>query len=72
MRIFVAAKPRAREDGVEQTDQTHFVVACKALPVNGRANQAIIRLLAGHLGVSFARIVLVSGHSTRQKVFEIN
>ena len=51
MKIFVTAKPNAREDKVEKIDDTHFVVWTTELPVKGQANFAIIKLLAEYFGV---------------------
>lgn len=71
MRIFVTAKTRAREEGVEQKDDTHFVVSVKAMPVEGKANDAIIRLLAKHLKVAKSSLVLRSGATGKNKVFDL-
>ncbi len=37
-------------------------------PEDGRANEAVLRLLAETLDVPRARVALVSGHSSRDKV----
>ncbi|MDP2705675.1 MAG: DUF167 domain-containing protein [bacterium] len=71
MRIFVSAKPAAREESIEKIDETHFVVAVKEPPIQGRANQAIIRALAEYFNVSSSQIAIVSGWTSRQKVIEI-
>ncbi len=71
MKIFVQAKPNAKEEGVERIDDTHFKVSVKEPPRRGEANRAIARALAEHLGVAPSRIRLVLGFSSRQKVFEV-
>lgn len=71
MRIFVTAKTRAREEGVEQKDATHFVVSVKAMPVEGKANDAIIRLLAKHLKIPKSHLTLRSGATGKNKVFDL-
>ena len=71
MKIFVAAKPNAKEEMVEETSPTHFRVAVKEPPVQGRANAAIIKALAGHFGVSPRRVRLISGFASKNKMFEI-
>lgn len=72
MRLFVTAKTRAREEGVERKDDTHFVVSVKAMPVEGKANDAIVKLLATHLKVSKSALTLRSGATGKNKVFEVN
>ena len=37
-------------------------------PEDGRANEAVLRLLAQTLGVPRASVTLVSGHSSRDKI----
>ncbi|MEK9183119.1 MAG: DUF167 domain-containing protein [Patescibacteria group bacterium] len=71
MKIFVQAKPNAREEKIEKIDGTHFTVAVREPPVNGLANAAIRKALAGHFKVAPSRVQLASGFSSRNKVFEI-
>lgn len=71
MKINVKAKPEAREEKVEKVDETNFVVSVKEPPVQGRANSAIVRALADYFKVSNSQVRLISGFSSRQKVFEI-
>lgn len=71
MKIFVGAKPGSKNEEVEEIDENHFVVKVKEPPRQGRANKAIIKALAEHLDIATFRIKLVSGFSSKQKVFEI-
>jgi len=71
MKIFVKAKPLSREESIEKIDDSNFIVAVREPPVKGMANQAIIKSLAHYFGVSTLNIKLVSGFSSRHKVFEI-
>lgn len=68
MRIFVKAKPSAKEERIEKVDDTHFVVLVKEPPVQGRANAAIVKALENYFHKS---VKLVSGFSSKQKVFEV-
>lgn len=83
MKIFVKAKPKARVEKVELLSQEAlnfdgkkgepaiYKVSVKEPPVGGRANQAIIKALANYFDVSLSGVKLISGHSSRLKVFEI-
>lgn len=42
-----------------------------APPVEGAANKAAIEFLADELGIKKSQITLLSGHTSRQKTFEI-
>lgn len=71
MKIFVVAKTNAREDLVEKIDEQHFKVATRELPIKGRANLAIIALLADYFKVGKSDITIVSGFSKRNKIFNL-
>ncbi len=71
MRLFIQAKPNAREEKVEKIDDARLVVSVKEPPVQGRANAAIQKALAEYFKVAPSRVRLVAGYSSKQKVFEI-
>jgi len=70
MKIFVFVKPNAKENRVEKTDDTHFNIAVKEPPIQGRANRAVIEALAEYLGINKSALRIVSGHTSRQKIIE--
>jgi len=47
-------------------------VAVAAPPEKGKANERLIELLAEHFGVAKSKIRIISEHTKRQKVVEIN
>jgi uncharacterized protein len=71
MRIFVKAKPSAKRELVQKVDGINFKVFVKESPREGRANKAIARVLAEYLGVPVRNVELVSGFSSRSKVFDV-
>lgn len=71
MKIFVKAKVGARHEKVAPIDNTHFEISVRARPIDGQANQAIIKLLVELFKISLSKIQLISGHKSRNKVFEI-
>jgi uncharacterized protein YggU (UPF0235/DUF167 family) len=79
MKIFVTAKPRAKIPSIkkleglfdEQKASPRFIVAVKEPPVDGRANYTIQKILAEYFKVSPSKIRLISGQSSRSKVFEL-
>lgn len=72
MKIFVNVKPSATKERVDKIDINRYVVAVTSPPVNGKANQAVIKALSKYLGVSESRINIVSGYTSKQKVIEIS
>ncbi|MFA6493181.1 MAG: DUF167 domain-containing protein [Patescibacteria group bacterium] len=71
MKIFVKAKPLARENCIEKIDENHFTVFVTDAPIKNRANLAIIKLLAKYFNVAPTCVTIISGRTSRQKVIEI-
>lgn len=81
MRIFVKVKAGSKENKVEepqqrllQTDERlndYYTVSVKEPPVEGRANDAVVRLLAEYFDVPRSYVMLVSGSVSKIKVFAI-
>lgn len=71
MKIFVKAKPSAREEKIEKIDEINFIIAVKEPPKNSKANRAIAKALALHFNVAPSRVNLISGFSSKKKVFEV-
>ena len=71
MKIFVMLKTNARSEEVKDLGSSYYSVAVNAPPREGKANKRAVELLAEHFGVAQSRIVLVSGHTSKQKIFEI-
>jgi len=71
MRISVKAKPAASRDEVKKIADDEFVVSTIQPPIQGRANRAILKLLADFLGKPVASLRIVSGYTARSKIVEI-
>ena len=71
MKIFIKAKPGAKEESIKKVDGLNYIISVKEPPIKGRANQAIIRVLVEYFKVSQTNINIVSGWSSRSKVIEI-
>jgi len=83
MKIIVKVKTRAKVESIERVGQDGlalkgisndlpvYKISVKEVPVAGRANDAIIKLLADYFKIAPARIQLLSGQTSKQKVFEV-
>ena len=75
-RLTVKLTPKGGRDAVEgwkkDADGKPLLAArVAAPPENGKANRALIALLAGHLDIARGKIRLVSGAASRRKILEI-
>ena len=71
MKIFIKAKPGAREEKVEKVDDLNYVVSVKEPPIKGKANEAIRNALAVYFKTGSSRVKIVSGYTSRNKIIEI-
>ena len=75
-RLAVRLTPRARRAGIEgivlESDgRTALKVAVDAPPVDGKANAALVALVAASLGVSKAAVHVAAGASGRRKLLMV-
>lgn len=71
MKIFVKVKPGTKHDGVRKVDETHYMVNVKAPPVEGKANEAVIKVLSDYFHVPKSRIQILKGGQGKNKIIEI-
>ena len=85
MKIFVKGKPGAKETKVvaptpklwqegsseQSSEKEWYLVSVKEPPQQGRANTAIAKALAEHFKVAPSQVQLISGATSKQKVFDI-
>lgn len=65
--LSLKVRPNARQARLtEQADGT-WLAEVNAPPVDGKANEAVIALVAAHFGVSKSRVAIKSGASSRLK-----
>jgi uncharacterized protein (TIGR00251 family) len=70
-RLRLRVTPGARSAGIVGRHGDAWKVRVTAAPEHGRANDAVLRLLAETLGVPRDDVTLVSGHGSREKTVEL-
>jgi uncharacterized protein (TIGR00251 family) len=70
MKIQVKVKPNSRTEDVSQEGDS-FIVRVKEPPREGKANLAVIKLLAEHFGVPKSQVRIASGLKSRNKILEV-
>jgi uncharacterized protein (TIGR00251 family) len=71
-RIGIRLQPRASSSGITGERGGRITVRVTAPPVDGKANDALVRLVAKRLGVARSRVSIVRGQSSRDKLLEID
>ena len=70
-RITVKVHPRARRTRIAGMLGDKYKLELAAPPVDGKANEALIALVATHFGLRRAQVTLKRGASSRLKTLEL-
>ncbi len=78
MRILVKARPKAKREGVTPPTPKLFgdgeevyIVSVKEPPVDGKANDAIVRVLVEYFKVPKTSVRIISGQTSKRKIIDI-
>lgn len=76
MKLSIKITPNAKKNEVTEDIVDMFGMRCLKVKVNqppedGKANGALIELLAGYLDVRKSKIKIVSGLTSRNKIVEV-
>lgn len=68
----VTVKPNARQERVEVEGVSSLKVWVNAPPVDGKANDAVVRVLAKHFGVPKSKVRIRRGQKGKRKQVEVD
>ncbi len=69
--IRIKVKPNARLSKLELLDDGTWLAKIKAQPIDGKANEELIGLVAKHFNCRKADVIIKSGSSGRLKIIAI-
>jgi uncharacterized protein len=70
MRVLVKVKINSRTESIVQEGDV-FIVRVSEPPREGKANQAVIKLLAQQFGISKSKIRILNGFRSKNKLVEL-
>ena len=70
--IQVKVKPKSKVTSLEPLSDGTWVARVKSPPVDGRANEELIKLVAEHFSVRNSQVSIKSGTSGRLKLVQIS
>ena len=70
-RFDVRVIPRSPQEGFGGIRGSALVVRVSPPPVEGAANEALLRMLSDALGVPTSDLAIISGHHSRDKTLQV-
>jgi len=70
--LQIKVKPNSRTNLLEQKDDGTWLAYIKSPPVDGKANEELIALVAKHFGCRKSEVSIKSGGSSRTKLIQIS
>ena len=71
MILRIKVKPNARVASLEQEPDGTWIAKVKAAPVDGKANEELVALVARRLGCRKSAVTIKSGAGARMKMVEV-
>jgi uncharacterized protein (TIGR00251 family) len=71
MLVRVRLVPGAKTDQIVGQEAGIYKIRLMAPPIDGRANEALIRFLADQLDIAPSRISIIKGHTSKHKTLDI-
>lgn len=71
MIIKIKARPGSSREEIQKNDENSYEVHIKAKAEKGKANLALIKILAKHFDIPTSRIKIKKGASSHNKIIEI-
>ncbi|MEL6461005.1 MAG: DUF167 domain-containing protein [Cyanobacteria bacterium J06621_15] len=72
MQINVKVKPNSKQQKIIEEENGTLTIRLKSPPVDGKANEELIKILSKKYSVPKSYIRIKSGISSRQKLIEID
>ena len=72
MKTWALVKPNAKKERVKQLSDGTIRVFVRAPATEGKANEAVIALLARHFSVPKSSVKILTGLRGRKKLIEVN
>ena len=71
MKISVKVKPGSKKNAVDSTGEKQYTIRVKEKAIEGRANEAVIKLLSEYFGVPKNRVLVIAGLKSKNKIIDI-
>ena len=70
-KLWITVKPQSKKSEVKKISEGEYAVSVNAPAREGKANEAVIELLARHFSVPKSSIRILRGQSGRRKLVQV-
>ena len=70
--IQIKVKPQSRVSSLVQSEDGQWLANIKSLPVDGKANEELMALVAKQFGCAKSKVSIKSGASSRTKLVRVD
>ncbi len=71
MKIHITVKPRSAKKEVVKISEIDYQVKLTASPIDGEANEQLIKILSEYFDIPKSRITIVKGKTSKRKIVEL-
>lgn len=71
-RLWIVVKPQAQKNEVRQSADGNCVVSIRAPASEGKANEALLELLASHFKVAKSSVKIIHGRTGKRKLVQFD
>ena len=72
LQINVKVITKAHKNIVQKVDDEHYIIRTTTVPVDGKANKAVQKLLAEYFDVAKSCVQIVKGVKSKNKIIDID
>ena len=72
MLVQIKVKPQSRVSSLVQSEDGQWLANIKSLPVDGKANEELMALVAKQFGCAKSKVSIKSGASSRTKLVRVD
>lgn len=69
--IQVKVKPNSKHQSIQKAADGHWMIHLKSTPIQGKANQELIKMLAQQFNIPKSEVKIKSGLSSKHKLIEL-
>ncbi len=69
--LHVKVKPNSKQQSMVKNEEGTYIIHLKSPPIDGKANQELIKILAKQFNIPKSQVSIKSGLSSKNKLIEL-